>query len=180
MSTTDNDIIFLDGRKIYLRSPEKSDIPLFVRWINDERIRKFLTVRKPISTDKEEEIVKRFNTGNNVHLVICEKTKRIPVGSVSYEINWINRRAELGIMIGEVALQGKGYGEEAMRIFIDYGFKTLNMHKIVLEVYAFNERAVKLYGKLGFKTEGVFKEHSYKEGKYHDLLYMGLIDRDWK
>ena len=86
----------------------------------------------------------------------------------------------LGIMIGEKDKQGHGYGLESMKLFLDYCFNTLNLHRICLEVYSFNKGAIELYKKLGFVTEGTFREHSFKFGKYHDLIFMGLLDSEWK
>ncbi len=175
-----NDMVFLKGKNIYLRPPEKEDLSIFTRWLNDERIRLYTTRRKPLTLVMEEKIIENFNNDHKVFFVICESASTKPIGTIDYRLNWVNRRAELGIMIGEIDIQNKGYGRESLEIFLKYGFDTLNLHKICLEVYDFNERAIHLYESLGFKVEGHFRKHSFKNGKYVDLIYMGLFKEDLK
>lgn len=175
-----SDLTFIRGERIFLRPPEKSDVPIFAKWFNSPETRDNLALRKPISLDKEEKIVARLNDNDNVFLVICESSSGRAIGNLSIKVSWINRRGLFGIIIGEKKDQNKGYGKEAMTLFFNYCFDVLNLHRIVLEVYSFNERAIHLYKKLGFVHEGTFRQHSYKLGEYHDLFYMGLLDHEWK
>ncbi|MCD6580005.1 GNAT family N-acetyltransferase [bacterium] len=175
-----SDTVFLNGKNIYLRPPELNDASIFGKWFNDPEIRKYISNRFPYSLFIEEELIKNINSEKNVFLVICEKKSKKAIGNMSININWVNRRAMLGIIIGEIEFQNKGYGKEAMVLMLDYAFSELNLHKIVLEVYDFNKKALSLYKKLGFKREGHFKKHSFKEGKYMDLTYMGLLEKEWQ
>ncbi len=175
-----NDSIFLNGKKVLLRPPEIKDAAIFGKWFNDPEIRQYISNRFPFSLFKEEDIIKRMNDHEHVLLTICHKKSGELIGNISIELNWVNRRGMLGIIIGEKDFQNKGYGKEAIRLMLNYAFYELNLHKIVLEVYDYNERAVNLYKKLGFKIEGHFRKHSFKNGKYVDLLYMGILEKEWK
>jgi RimJ/RimL family protein N-acetyltransferase len=85
----------------------------------------------------------------------------------------------LGIAIGDLKMASKGLGTEAIRLMLDYGFRTLNLHRIELFVHDFNERAQKAYKKLGFVEEGRKREALYSDGKYHDEILMAILKEEW-
>ena len=74
------------------------------------------------------------------------------------DIDHLNQTAEVGIFIGDKNHWNKGYGTEAITLLLDYGFKSLNLHNIIIRVYSFNERARKCYEKTGFKIIGKRRE----------------------
>jgi len=92
-----------------------------------------------------------------------------------HDFSWYNRRAELTIAV-HPDFQGKGFGKEAVLLVMKHAFENIQVHKILLEVYAANEKAVKMYKSCGFEVEGIFKNHSFKDGKYNDLLVMSVIN----
>jgi RimJ/RimL family protein N-acetyltransferase len=75
---------------------------------------------------------------------------------------------------------GKGYGSEAMRLMLDYGFGILNLHRIELDVFAFNERAIRAYEKLGFQKEGIKRDCLFYEYEYHDAIIMSILADEFK
>jgi RimJ/RimL family protein N-acetyltransferase len=83
-------------------------------------------------------------------------------------------------MIGDKHFYGKGVGTESCQLVIDYAFSRLNIRKIILAVYSNNPSAIRLYEKLGFKTEGCLKDQIFENGKYHDKLYMSLFNLEVK
>ncbi len=92
-----------------------------------------------------------------------------------HSINWMSRSAELGVAIHDPQNWSKGYGGEALRLLIDFGWRHLNLRRIALSVYAFNERAVHLYQKLGFKIYGTAHEANFIDGRYVDIHKMELF-----
>lgn len=94
-------------------------------------------------------------------------------------IDYKNRNAELIIDIGEPDYWGKGYGQEALQILLQYAFHELNLHRLSLRVFDFNERAIRLYSRMGFKQEGVMKETLFRNGAWHDIIYMGLLRSEY-
>lgn len=74
----------------------------------------------------------------------------------------------------------RGLGTEAMRLAIDYVFETLPIHRLELSVYAFNDRAIAVYRKLGFHHEGVERDALYWDGRYHDSVTMSILRTDWE
>jgi RimJ/RimL family protein N-acetyltransferase len=104
-----------------------------------------------------------------------------PVGNCGFhEIDWRNRSAEVGIFIGDKAYWNKGIGTQVMRLLVGYGFDTLNLHRIWLQVYANNLRAIRSYEKTGFVHEGRKREAEIKQGQYIDLLLMSILDHEYR
>ena len=101
----------------------------------------------------------------------------IPVGSVYIrDIDRTHNKAEYGIFIGEDAARGKGFGSDAARLMIRYCFETLKLHRLFLRVYADNEAAIRSYEHAGFLREACLKDDVFVNGKYHDIVLMGIIN----
>jgi RimJ/RimL family protein N-acetyltransferase len=86
------------------------------------------------------------------------------------------RSAQLGVLIGEREFWSKGYGSEAVRMLLRFGFGEMNLHRIWLQVWAFNKRAIAAYRKLGFVEEARLREDMFAAGEYHDLVVMGMLE----
>ncbi|MFW9971053.1 MAG: GNAT family N-acetyltransferase [Candidatus Odinarchaeota archaeon] len=97
-----------------------------------------------------------------------------------HKIDWKNRVAEAGILIGEKEYQNKGYGTEAMELLVEYGFNTVNLNRIELYTYEYNIRALKSYKKVGFIEEGRKRQFMWSNGKYYDAILMGILAEEWK
>jgi len=91
-------------------------------------------------------------------------------------VNWLARVATVGIMIGDKDYWGKGYGTDAMKVLINFIFNDMNINKIRLGTFSFNERAIKSYEKCGFKVEGILKNEIFKDGKYYDEIIMSIFN----
>ncbi len=89
-----------------------------------------------------------------------------------------NRAGNIWIMLGK-GYHRKGYGYNALNKLINMMFNEMNLNKVGLEVFSFNEAAIKCYKKLGFKVEGRLRQELFREGKYHDVIMMGLLREEW-
>ncbi len=105
--------------------------------------------------------------------ILCSNGERIGFVGL-FSISQRHRNAEFAIMI-DPGQQGNGYAEPATRLAVDYAFKTLNLHKLFLHADKVNEKAIHIYEKVGFQTEGVLREHVYVNGEYHDLVTMSIF-----
>lgn len=85
----------------------------------------------------------------------------------------------VGLGLGERAEWGKGYGTDAMRIILRYAFMELNLHRVSLDVFEYNPRAIRSYEKAGFKLEGRMRGFLHREGRRWDLIYMGILREEW-
>ena len=116
----------------------------------------------------------------HVQFAIRTVKDRQLIGEISLQnVSWPNRNAELGISIGDSNYQGKGYGSEAIFLLIDYAFNELNLHRIQLSVVSYNDRAIAAYKKLGFVSEGTYRQYGMRDGKFYDLHLMGLLAPEW-
>jgi len=94
-------------------------------------------------------------------------------------VNWSGRDAFVGIAIGERELWGKGYGTDAMRAILRYGFTEINLRRVSLSVFEYNPRAIRSYEKAGFRHEGRLRQFLNREGRRWDMLYMGILREEW-
>jgi len=102
------------------------------------------------------------------------------IGFIAFDgINWTDRDSYVAIGIGEPDLWGRGFGTDAMRLMLRYGFTELNLHRISLTVYAYNPRGIRSYEKCGFKHEGRIREFILRDGRRYDMLHMGILRSDW-
>jgi RimJ/RimL family protein N-acetyltransferase len=85
----------------------------------------------------------------------------------------------VGIGIGEREYWGKGYGSDAMRVILRYGFTELNLHRVTLTTFEYNPRAIRSYEKVGFKHEGRARGVLHRAGRRWDLIFMGILFEEW-
>ncbi|MBU1119369.1 GNAT family N-acetyltransferase [Patescibacteria group bacterium] len=173
------------GKKIALVPPAKEDTILYTQWLNDSEVNRGLNLHTemPLTVDQEEKWYEENITKNpsdkTIFAVMLLKNKKI-IGNVGLEsIHPIHQSAELGIVIGEKKQWGKGYGEEILRLILDYGFNTLNRKSIFLRCFEYNDRALKLYKKFGFKMQGKLRKNSYYDGKLHDTYYLDMLKNEF-
>jgi RimJ/RimL family protein N-acetyltransferase len=105
------------------------------------------------------------------------KTEKYIGGCGIHKVNWLTRVATVGMMIGDKDYWGKGYGTDAMKVLMKFIFEDMNMNKIRLSVFSFNERAKRCYEKCGFQVEGILKKEIFKEGKYYDEIIMSAFNK---
>jgi RimJ/RimL family protein N-acetyltransferase len=168
-----------EGRLIRLRAREPEDEPLLYRFFNDPDVTEYLSMRYPLSHAQERQFIDRASDIGYGHASFAVETiaeSRL-IGGVSLEdTSPENRSAVLGIAIGEKEFWDGGYGTDTMRTICRFGFEMMNLHRIQLEVFAGNTRARHVYEKIGFKEEGCLREATYKFGRYHDMVVMGLLE----
>lgn len=166
----------IDGEKTRLRAIEREDIPHFVEWLNDPEVAYYLG-RLPLLSRADEEHWFEETVRDERHRILAIDTlEGVHIGSIGlHNLDWRNSSAELGIMIGDKNYWSKGYGRDAIRSLLRFGFGELNLHRIFLRVYDFNPRAIRCYENVGFKHEGVFREAVYINGGYQNELVMGLL-----
>lgn len=168
------------GNKTRLRRIERTDIPTFVRWFNDPEVRQFLMLNRPLSLAQEEEWYEHQLKDKNSEVFAIEIAHGdeivTHIGNIGlHNIDWVNRCAELGIVIGEKAYWSQGYGSDAIRVLLRFGFHSLNLHRIFLRVHSDNARGIRAYEKCGFQHEGRGREAIFKNGRYYDELRMSIL-----
>ncbi len=98
----------------------------------------------------------------------------------AWGLSWQHGDTFFAIGIGEEDFWGKGYGTEALQLFLGYTFREMNLRRVSLNVFGYNPRAVRSYEKCGFKIEGRVRQAILKEGERWDVIYMGILREEWE
>lgn len=169
----------LEGKLVRLRAPERGDLPIFVRWINDPEVVEFLQFEPPMSIEDEEIWFQHMIQSKDRTFVIETKEGR-PIGNIGLVgMDLRNRKTEVGIMIGEKDMWSQGYGSDAMVVLLRYLFDEMDINRVGLYVDVGNHRALRSYEKCGFSREGVVRQYRFKDGRYLDSVQMSILQQDW-
>ena len=178
----------LRGERVALRPVEKTDLPAFTAWYSRYELQRLLTpgAIRLVNQDAEEAWFRSVHADGGTWMFAIDALDdphapegRLIGGCSLLNVNGKNRAATLGISVADPAMQGRGYGGEALELLLEWGFLELNLNRIQLFVFAFNERARRLYAKTGFEEEGVLREAIYRDGRYWDEIVMGLLRAEW-
>jgi RimJ/RimL family protein N-acetyltransferase len=173
------------GENIRLRAIERTDIPRFVRWMNDPEVTQYLLMSSPLSTAMEEkwfdaQLERPPHQGQIFAIEVKVADDWVHIGNSGlHDVNPVNHSAEFGIVIGEKDYWNKGYGTQATRLTLRHGFEHLNLHRIYLEVFVTNPRAMRVYEAAGFTREGVQRQAIFKNGRYIDEIIMSILQSEW-
>jgi RimJ/RimL family protein N-acetyltransferase len=171
-------VITVEGEKVALGPMRRDLIPLYQAWINDVGTLRFLAnSSRPLTLDEETSWYEAIiNKSDLVSFTIYALPDYRPAGIVNLlHVDQVNRRCELGIMIGEPALRGNGLGTGSVRLAVDYAFHVLNLHSVMLETYEFNLAGVKAYTRAGFREIGRRREARYHAERYWDVIMMDVL-----
>lgn len=171
----------LVGKRIVLRKMREEDIPFVVAWKNDSEIGR-LVRGIPIETtiyQESQRFLRSLDRDDMVRLTICHKGS--PIGFlILSDIDKLNAKASLGMVIGEKRFWNQGLGFETMVLLINYLFFELGFNRLSLEVFEFNNRARGLYEKIGFKLEGRERQGLLIQENTYDILHMGLLREEYR
>lgn len=174
------------GARVRLRRPEREDLPLFVQWLNDPEVRAGISMVLPMGMAEEgkwfESALERPPAERPLTIDMQDgQGGWTTIGNTGFfDFDWRCRSAEFGILIGEKSVWGQGYGTEVTNLMLDHGFGTLNLHRIMLRVYAYNERARRVYEKAGYLLEGTQRDAAFKDGAYVDVHIMAVLRPEWE
>lgn len=175
----------IKGTRIQLREYEQSDLPYIRNWVNNGEIVSTLSdvFLYPHSQSQSEQFLKRMMEGSEQSykgFVIAQKDSGEYIGQIDlFKLDWKNRSAEIGIVISPDYL-GQGYGSEAIKLLQDFSFLQLNLHRLELRVYDFNERALRCYSSCGFKEEGRQRQNHFSNGQYSDTILMSILKEEYE
>jgi RimJ/RimL family protein N-acetyltransferase len=172
---------FLIGTKLYLRPLEREDAKQCAAWFNDPDIIRTLLAYRPVNLRAEEEFIdKALQSEHELVLGIAlQGSEHLIGGTGLHRMDFRNRHAGFGITIGEKEEWGKGYGTEAARLMVAHAFETLNLNRVWLHVYEYNQRGIRVYERIGFQKEGVLRQDTYREGRYWDTIVMGILKSEF-
>lgn len=166
------------GEHVILRAFEREDAERCYRWMNDPNIVRTLNARYPIAFQNELEWIEQAihaQTGER-HFAIERKDDRNHIGNASiHDIDWVSRRAWFGIFIGEPTAWNRGFGGDAIQTLVRFAFTEMNLSKLSIRVFEYNERAKHILETHGFVREGCLKRDFYREGAFHDIVLYSIF-----
>ena len=168
---------FLKSENIYFVPIDEDIQDDYLRWINDREIIDYLeTSHFPKSRQDLINYVRNINNNPNyAFFAVIQKSKNKYIGNAKLgPIDWINRTAVYGRIIGEKSEQSKGYGKEIAKLLLHYAFIILNLNKVTAGAVADNIASIKSNEKIGLEIEGNLKEQIYQNGQYKDTIIMGI------
>lgn len=168
---------------VELTALTKADAAIIALWHQDAKYMRFQDTAPayPISEDQVLEYLEQ-NRKLKDHMAfgLRRTTDASLIGVAEIEdINWHHSNAWLSISLGK-AFWNQGLGIEALRLLVRYAFQELNLHRLQLTVFEYNERAQAVYRKVGFCLEGRMREWILRDGKRYDMLQMGLMASEWR
>ncbi len=173
----------LRGERVWLRPMEERDLPAYVAGINDTEVGAPAGYRMPISLEQATAWHGRhgeqFRSGEAFFFAVCELGDDRFIGTVWFkEVNRLDGNAELAIFMDHDHI-GSGWGTDAQRALLAFGFGTLGLERVWLTVGADNARAIRSYEKVGFQREGVMRRSWRIQGRLTDTLLMSILRDEW-
>lgn len=173
---------FLTGKSVYLRPVEITDAALIQKWHNDPELRKLGSGGGlPTTKEKEEEDIKNAHSSKNqAYLMIVKKSDNKPIGFVRLNcLTGSSRNVWLRMIIGDKNSWGGNYASSALHAVLEWLFYELSIHRVSLETYSTNKRALRFFEKMGFKREGISREAHFADGRYYDIICSGLLKKEY-
>jgi len=174
--------MYLKGKRIRLRAVEESDVESLWLLRNDMDTNYFSSMGAPMPVSLasiKDRIAKRAAAANDYKegfsFAIEDENGKF-IGLIGGEfVDLKNRKLMLGISLNSEENRSKGYGSEAIMLFLEYAFMELNMNKVWLGTFSFNPRGIRCYEKCGFIKEAVGRKRVFRSGEYHDEIHMGVL-----
>lgn len=170
------------GEHVILRAFEREDAERCYRWMNDPNVVRTLKSRYPLAFSNEMEWLDRAMLASTQaaagerHFAIERKDDRTHVGNASiHDIDWVSRTAWFGLFIGEPAAWNRGFGSDAIGTLVRFAFDEMNLAKLRINVFDYNERAKHVLEARGFVQEGRLQRDFYREGAYHDIVVLSIF-----
>jgi RimJ/RimL family protein N-acetyltransferase len=182
--------VFLNHKesRAMLCVPFRRDARLMMQWMNDEDTRSFLMRFAPIMLEGEEKwLLGMAEKSAHMHpisdavFLLVDKASSKRIGTMGlHKIDWKNRFAVTGTVIGSKQHLSKGLGTDAKMVLLNWAFNELNLNKVESRVLSFNERSAAYAKKCGYKEVGRLRRHIFRKGAYHDEIILEVHNEEWQ
>lgn len=165
------------GKSIVLRAMEMEDCDLVIDMFNAPEIENLVGGWAfPLSLFAQKKWLELHYNDQNAFRFVIDTNDDGAVGVLTLtDIDWKNRRADIGVKIASKVNRSKGYGTDAVMAIMRYVFDELGFHRLNASRLAMNQASESLLSKCGFMEEGVKREYIYKGGKYRDLVEASIL-----
>jgi RimJ/RimL family protein N-acetyltransferase len=178
---------FLVGQHVYLRPHQPSDVDSdWYQWFNDADVTRFMYKGTFPNTREQQaafyaELERKQAARTHLQLAVVHRATDTFMGVMSLaNIDWVNRAAEIGLVIGRADFRGRQSGLESMALLMHHGFATLNLNRIYAGQHVGLERWKKaIMRHLAFVEEGILRQAMFKDGRYNDVVAISVVAGDW-
>ena len=172
----------LIGDNIYLSPISVDDVEEYAEMVNDIKVSVglgYLSYTNIIDFESEKEFLISVKKEKMFAVRLLENDELL--GNIGFNsLDMVNRNGVLGVLIGNPKHQRKGYGTEALKLILDYGFSFLNLRNISLNVFEYNEPAYNLYKNIGFKEVGRLRKAVEIMGKTYNVIIMDMLKEEFQ
>jgi len=174
--------IFLTGGRIVLRTIQRCDLKELENLMSDREIGELSGEVFPMTERSMEDFYEKCQkTDDRIWFVIVDRETGKIIGETGFlRIFTPWRTADYSLIIWDKNYWKKGFGKETAELMLDYGFNSLNFHRLAIGVAGFNENGLKFWKSIGFNEEGKLKDGYFCKGKYHDFIMMSLIENEYR
>ncbi|MBD1221296.1 UDP-4-amino-4,6-dideoxy-N-acetyl-beta-L-altrosamine N-acetyltransferase [Virgibacillus halodenitrificans] len=164
-----------------LRKVVEEDLEMIMKWRISSEVTKYMYSDPELTIEKQRKWYKEIMENQQFEKYwVIQLDSGVPVGLISINnIDYVNQHASWAYYLGNIEAKGKGLARILECNIYDYAFNNLNLNKLWCEVLEFNEKVVQMHEKFGSKIEGKFKEHIYKNGEYHNIIRMAILNEEW-
>ncbi len=172
------------GKSVVLRAIEEVDIPLLAGWANDAVTQDGIgEMHFPSSLDFHQDWFSGLKNDLNNQRLAVEVPEAGIIGITSLMgIDWRNRHAHHGLVLGESGHRGKGYGVDAILATMRFAFDELGLERLNGAMIEYNTASISAYcgDKCGWKEEGRRRNYYYRKGEYWDQIVVGVTRHDYR
>lgn len=173
----------LKGEKVKLTAINEKDIETIAKWYSDIDFLRFFDAAPALPKTEQQlgQWVKSIqDSHDSIAFAIRPIEEEAIVGYIELDrILWVHGVATVGIGIGTGEHRRKGYAKEALKLLMELAFNELNLHRLQLNVFNYNERAITLYESIGFRREGIYREFVHRDGRRWDMYLYGILRHEW-
>lgn len=172
----------LAGDRVILRPVTAEDAPGLLELLADPESSRLTATRAELDPEAARRwYATRADHDDRLDLAIVENETGTYVGEVVLnDLHVENRSCSFRISLVGARVFGRGYGTEATRLVLRHAFEAVGIHRVELDVYAFNPRARHVYEKVGFVLEGTKREALFWDGEWIDAAVMAMLESDWR
>jgi RimJ/RimL family protein N-acetyltransferase len=170
----------MTGERVFLSPMFLDDLELYTRWLNDFEVTRYLgQAAQCFTLESEKKFLEKLVAEGHNYAVVLKEGERLLGNASIFNIQHLHQTAEVGLFVGDSKDRGKGYGQEIIKLLLDYGFRYLNLNNIMLRVFSGNTAGINTYKKCGFSEFGRRTKAYFVENIWHDEIYMEILKEKW-
>jgi UDP-4-amino-4,6-dideoxy-N-acetyl-beta-L-altrosamine N-acetyltransferase len=163
-----------------LRPLTADDLEMVRAWRNSDAVAQYMYTATPVSAEQQQAWFARISADASKEYWIIQNQGR-PVGVANlYDVNPAFKSCYWAFYLGETDLRGSGLGAKVEMAVLDYVFEERKLNKLLCEVFVSNDKVIAMHEKFGFRRESYFRQHIYKDGAFHDVVGLAMLQREWQ